>query len=238
MRVELLGVMSEAACASCGRPGAELVDRHVCGGCGAPQPRRADEDPFGALEAPVRFAQDLPELERRYFRLSRLLHPDRFTTAASAWRVLSLDRMSFLNEAYRTLKDPDDRRRALLARFGRGQPADGRAGSERGRKLAVAELAEQWFELQEAFLENPDSAVVRAREFGKDLDTREKAIATAIERAEILADGELTTAPDTASPALLARLDELVALLQQRAYLQSLARDLARRSPGARAGES
>ncbi|MGD0093834.1 MAG: DnaJ domain-containing protein, partial [Planctomycetota bacterium] len=48
----------------------------------------------------------LDELQKRYYALSRELHPDRFMQKPEAERARALDMSSALNDAYRTLKDP------------------------------------------------------------------------------------------------------------------------------------
>ena len=53
--------------------------------------------------------------ERRFTDLSRKLHPDYFYNAPPAERLASLERSSYLNDAYRTLRNPVSRIEHLLA---------------------------------------------------------------------------------------------------------------------------
>ena len=70
-----------------------------------PQPVRAEEDLFTALGLTRRFEVHLEDLEKRYYEISRLLHPDRFASAKEANRN-STERMSLVNQGYATLKSP------------------------------------------------------------------------------------------------------------------------------------
>ena len=54
------------------------------------------------------------DLEQRYRALSRQFHPDYFHNASAAERRISLERSSYLNDAYRALKNPVSRIEYLL----------------------------------------------------------------------------------------------------------------------------
>lgn len=56
----------------------------------------------------------MADLEQRYRALSRQFHPDYFYNASAAERRASLERSSYLNDAYRTLKNPLTRVEYLL----------------------------------------------------------------------------------------------------------------------------
>ena len=53
-----------------------------------------------------RLTFDPAELEQKFRTLSRQFHPDYFYNATPAERRASLERSSYLNDAYRTLKQP------------------------------------------------------------------------------------------------------------------------------------
>jgi curved DNA-binding protein CbpA len=57
---------------------------------------------------------DLDDLQRRFYSLSRELHPDRYTRATPAERTRALEASAVLNDAYRTLRDPVARAGYLL----------------------------------------------------------------------------------------------------------------------------
>lgn len=77
------------------------------------------QDPFGLFDLPVSFDVDLDELERRYHRLQRIVHPDRHAGGSENERRLAMQMTAKLNEAYDTLCSPLARTRCLLERHGR-----------------------------------------------------------------------------------------------------------------------
>src|SRR5262245_50990388 len=87
------------------------------------------------------------DLEQRYRALSRQFHPDYFYNASAAERRASLERSSYLNDAYRALKNPVSRIEYLLKLEGQQSPADGRAGAP--EQSVPAGLLEEVFELNE-----------------------------------------------------------------------------------------
>ncbi len=119
---------------------------HLCSACNSPQPRLAGETYFSALSAPIRFGQDQSSIQRRFYELSRALHPDRFARSAPEVRQASLSRMSFLNEAFDFLKKREEIREYLFSSFG--------VSCGGGGGLWMMELSERWFEIQE--LQEPD----------------------------------------------------------------------------------
>ena len=79
----------------------------------APLARSADF--FSFLGLPRKLNLDMADLEQRYRALSRQFHPDYFYNAPAAERRASLEKSSYLNDAYRTLRDPVRRIEYLLA---------------------------------------------------------------------------------------------------------------------------
>jgi len=57
----------------------------------------------------------MADLEQRYRALSRQFHPDYFYNAPPTERLASLERSSYLNDAFRTLRNPVSRIEHLLA---------------------------------------------------------------------------------------------------------------------------
>jgi molecular chaperone HscB len=98
-----------------------------------------------------KLALDLADLEQRFYRLSRELHPDRFQRSTPAERERSLNASATLNDAYRTLRDPVSRAEYVLKRL--GLAADS--------KQAPPELLEEVFALNEA-LEEQNAAQLAA----------------------------------------------------------------------------
>jgi molecular chaperone HscB len=69
---------------------------------------------FAFLGLPRRLTMDMSVLEQRFRELSRQYHPDYFYNASQKERLESLERSSFLNDAYRTLRNPVSRIEYLL----------------------------------------------------------------------------------------------------------------------------
>src|SRR5262245_10522072 len=94
----------------------------------------------------------MTDLEQRYRALSRQFHPDYFYNAPAAERRASLERSSYLNDAYRVLKNPVARIEYLLRL--EGVQAE---GSDRGATKVPAGLLEEVFALNEELDEIRDA---------------------------------------------------------------------------------
>lgn len=70
---------------------------------------------FELLGLPVSFAVDANALDSAYRELQGRVHPDRFASASEAERRVAMQWATKANEAYRTLRNPVDRARYLLA---------------------------------------------------------------------------------------------------------------------------
>lgn len=88
----------------------------------------------------------LDDLQKRFYALSRELHPDRFMRKTEAERQRALEMSSALNDAYRTFKDPIKRAQYLLA-------LEGFDIGEQRSKDVPPELLEEVFELNMALEE-------------------------------------------------------------------------------------
>jgi molecular chaperone HscB len=109
-------------------------------------------DYFTFLGVPRKLALDADTLEKNFRTLSRLFHPDYFYNASSAERRASLERSSYLNDAYRTLKQPVSRMVYLLELEGfSGVSADRPSGAPGTRAAAHVppSLLEEVFALNE-----------------------------------------------------------------------------------------
>jgi molecular chaperone HscB len=103
-------------------------------------------DYFEIFGLPRSLNLSLDELQKRFYALSRELHPDRFMTKPEAERQRALDLSSALNDAYRTFKDPIKRAQYLLA-------LEGFEIGEQRSKDVPPELLEEVFELNMALEE-------------------------------------------------------------------------------------
>jgi molecular chaperone HscB len=126
-------------CHDCG--GGAPVDAHFCPQCTKILSIGRHGDYFSFMGLARRLILDPAELEQRFRTLSRQFHPDYFYNATPAERRASLERSSYLNDAYRTLKQPIARVEYLLQ-------LEGFAPAESGNKVPPA-LLEEVFALNE-----------------------------------------------------------------------------------------
>ncbi len=187
----------------------------MCNSCGGAQPVPANRDYFALLGVPPRLILESCALERRFYELSRALHPDRFSNAPVSVRRSSLEWMSLVNQAYKTLRDPMTRREYLLSLH--GIDLEGRGG-------VPLQLAESWFDLQDTLNEN---ASEQSRE--KVLGFRAQLSQIQSELSSRLSDldrkiDEAAAHSEEGNALLL----ELAQALRKRTYLDSLFRDVQR----------
>jgi molecular chaperone HscB len=150
--------LSILECRNCGA-GAP-VDEHFCPQCSRILALGRHGDYFAFLGLRRRLRIDAQGLEKRFRDLSRQFHPDYYYNAAPAERLASLERSSYLNDAYRTLKNPVSRVEHLLAI--EGLPP---AKSEEGTAKVPPSLLEEVFALNEELDE-----IRELRESGTDPD--------------------------------------------------------------------
>ena len=169
-------------CRNCGA-GAP-IDEHFCPNCSRILALGRHGDYFTFLGLPKRLRIDVHELETRFRELSRKFHPDYYYNATAAERLASLERSSYLNDAYRALRNPVSRIEHLLAIEGMAAPQSESAspGSERGESTRSGQgggstgsgqpgkvppaLLEEVFELNEEL-----DSIREAREAGDDAAT-------------------------------------------------------------------
>src|SRR5258706_13709572 len=116
------------ACRECGA--GSPLDAHFCLQCTKilSLPRRADY--FSFLGLPRKLNIDTADLEQRFRALSRQFHPDYFYNAPPAERRASLERASYLNDAYRTVRQPIARVEYLLQLEGLAPRSPEEAGKQ------------------------------------------------------------------------------------------------------------
>jgi molecular chaperone HscB len=102
------------------------------------------KDYFSFLGLPRKLNLDMADLEKRFRALSRQFHPDYFVNAAAAERRRSLEQSSYLNDAYRTLKNPAARLEYLLGLEGLALK-----GPQEASKAVPPALLEEVFALNE-----------------------------------------------------------------------------------------
>jgi molecular chaperone HscB len=134
--------VSIQACRHCGS-GAPM-DAHFCPQCEKILTLARHGDYFRFFGLPHKLGLDPADLEQRFRTLSRQFHPDYFYNATSAERLASMERSSYLNDAYRTLRQPLDRVEYLL-KVEKMALKDRRATAGQ----VPAELLEEFFQLSE-----------------------------------------------------------------------------------------
>ncbi len=219
--------VSTLECRSCGA-GAP-VDEHFCPQCSRILALGRHGDYFSFLGLPRRLVIDQAQLERRFRDLSRQFHPDYFYNAAPAERLASLERSSYLNDAYRALRNPITRIEHLLAIEGlpSAKSEDHSAGSGQaaakvppGLLEEVFELNEQLDEIRESREAGGDPAMLRERleSARKPIDLKREEHEREVETLSAQWDRQ-----STASPAeKRATLDALRERLLERNYINNL----------------
>jgi molecular chaperone HscB len=145
----LLPAKTLQECRDCG--GGAPIDAHFCPQCTKILSLGRHGDYFAFVGMPRKLNLDAAELERKFRTLSRQFHPDFFYNATTAERRASLERSSYLNDAYRTLKDPVARLQYLLQLEGlrAANPADASKQVPPGLLEEVFALNEELDEIRE-----------------------------------------------------------------------------------------
>jgi molecular chaperone HscB len=159
--------VDEAECRTCGA-GAPL-DEHFCPNCSRILALGRHGDYFSFLGLSRQLNIDPQELEQNFRALSRKFHPDYYYNATPQERLASLERSSYLNDAYRALRNPASRIEHLLAI--EGLPP---AKSEEATAKVPPALLEEVFALNEELDE-----IREARESGADPDALRVRLAAA-----------------------------------------------------------
>jgi molecular chaperone HscB len=129
-------------CKSCG--GGAPIDVHFCPQCTKILSLGRHGDYFSFFGLPRKLSIDPSDFERRFRALSRQFHPDFFYNATPAERRASLERSSYLNDAYRALKQPVTRVEYLLQLEGLAA-----RGPQEASQQVPAALLEEVFALNE-----------------------------------------------------------------------------------------
>jgi molecular chaperone HscB len=187
-----------------------------CRFCNTLQAPRPDYYRFFGL--PALLDLDLSELQNAFYRLSRLLHPDRYTRATERERTYSLEAAAILNDAYRVLRDPVERAEYVLKEAGFD------IGEQRGRDVPP-ELLEEVFELNMALdeLRSGDDSVIPQLEESRS-QFLDMLAALDEDLLALFRKHDSTTGPDER----LAVLGEIRGLLNRRRYIRNLVNEVDR----------
>ncbi len=201
------------------------MDEHFCPQCSRilALGRHGDYFTFFGLPRKLTIAQD--ELERRFRELSRKFHPDYYYNASPAERLASLERSSYLNDAYRALRTPATRIEHLLAIEGLpSTKSEGESGAAKVPPALLEEvfaLNEELDEIREQRESGADAAALAARlQAAREPIDREARGARAADRG---VERAWDSQADAASPAdRRATLEALRERLLERNYINNL----------------
>ncbi len=196
--------MATENCWHCGHaPESSLFCRY----CNSLQRPKPDYYRFLGLERKLHLDPD--DLQQRFYRLSRLLHPDRYLRRTPTERQYSLEATAILNDAYRVLRDPVTRAEYVLKELGCG-------GGQNRSKDVPPELLEEVFELNMALEElRGGDETVRPQ-----LEEARKRFAGLIEESDERLDDLARQFDDTGDRAVLGQIR---VTLDRRRYLRNLA---------------
>lgn len=215
----ILGVVTERNGSKCWSCGALAPEGDVCPECGRLQPFPAGSDHWAVLGLERRLGLDRSDLQQRFHRLNRRLHPDYFRLRSSEEQTISLEASAAVNTAYRALRDPVGRVEYLLELEGLGLGTAGQA-------KPPADLFEEILELQEARMElrtaDADEApALRARLEGARTELGARRARAETELAACFPEWD--AGDDETRRRVLGRMRDILAA---RAYLRTILRDL------------
>ena len=177
-----------------------------CDACKSLQPPARDYYEF--LDMPRQLAIDGKDLEKRFYALSRQLHPDLFSRKPPREQEYALDASAILNDAYRTLKDPVARALYVLKQ-------EGYNIAEQGTKDVPPELLEEVFDL--------NMAIEELREGDEDARAQLESARHRFERMRDEIDGTLQCQfAEWDAGQERAKLDEIRGQLNRRKYITNL----------------
>src|SRR5205823_7371540 len=140
----------------------EVTGEYFCEQCVKVQPVSKDVDYFSCLGLSRRLNIDIPQLEQKFYELSRAFHPDFYQNKTETERQISLGNSALLNTAYRTLKDPFQRAEYLL-RLEAGAAKDIRTSPPADLFEEILALQEDLEEFRAAAAEDEPSSTDRLR---------------------------------------------------------------------------
>jgi molecular chaperone HscB len=215
------------------------VDVHFCPRCDKIMTLGRHGDYFRFFGLQRRLQIDSRDLEQRFRALSRQFHPDFYQGSTSPERLASLERSSYLNDAFRTLRDPIARLEYVLKLEG-FSPKESRDASNQ----VPARLLEEVFDWNEQIDEiqalraagaAPADLAARIDAARRPLDARlaehERQLQGLMARHDAqFDDGDAEGRHST--------LDALRTLVLERTYLTHLLAAVARESAGGAEGAS
>jgi molecular chaperone HscB len=175
-------------------------------------------DYFTFFDLPRKLALDTEELQRRFYELSRRLHPDRYGGRPPEEQQYALDATALLNDAYRTLREPVRRAEYLLKQEGFD------VGEQRSNNVPP-ELLEEVFELNmmlEELREGDEST-------RPQLEQERERFRRMLHRVDCDLEHEFAVYDEEPDPSVLSVIRTI---LNRRRYIQNLVREVERALAG------
>jgi molecular chaperone HscB len=211
--------MTERSGSKCWSCGAGAPDGGVCPECGRLQPFPAGSDHWAVLGLERRLGLDRADLQERFHRLNRRLHPDYFRLRSPEEQAISLEASAAVNAAYRALRDPVSRVEYLLE-------LEGMALGTAGQAKPPADLFEEILELQEARMELQTADAEEAPALRARLESARSELGSRRAGAEVELTAcfpEWDAGDGETRRRVLGRMRDILAT---RAYLRTVLRDL------------
>jgi molecular chaperone HscB len=232
----LVAPSTKIACWSCGSE--NDASALFCARCGKLQPS-VPADYFQVFGLPRRLQLDRAALEKRFYQLSRKLHPDLYARASDQEQQWSLEKSSLLNDAWRTLRDPLFRTEYLLELQGirleeqsRDATDAATASGTAKQQIVPPDLLEEVFELnmqleemRMAHASGEDDPALKAdlqaarQNFAEQLEAAMQQLQSLWVEWDNAAEAENEAAQQAAQ-------QKIVSLLNRRSYIRNLVRDV------------
>jgi molecular chaperone HscB len=199
------------------------VDVHFCPRCDRILTLGRHGDYFTFFGLRRRLRLDMKDLEHRFRALSRLFHPDYFHNGTTTERLASLERSSYLNDAFRTLRDPMARLEYLLKLEG-FTPKESRDATTRvpqGLLEEVFELNEELEAIQDMRAEGASASEISLR-LHAARQPIEANLARHEEQLDALMSAHDARLEENDAEGRRAALSEMRTLLLERTYLMNL----------------
>ncbi len=139
----------------------------------------ASMSPFDIFKIPKQFALDEDQLEKKYFEIQKLIHPDKFANASANEKRVAEQWSTLVNDAYAALKDPVKRAKLLCEAGGIVMNENSSSGIDedflidqlsRSEAIGVAKEAGDTEELEKLKIAVSQDADELIRQIGKAID--------------------------------------------------------------------
>lgn len=185
-------------------------------------------DYFSVFSLEPHLNLDATALEREFHRLSRRLHPDRYARATEPEKQWSLADTAFINDAYRTLKDPLLRTEYVLRLAGSEIGEEHSGKNRRDPSRVPADLLEEVFELNMQLEEMKANRKMGEHDaqLEQDLQAARLKFVALLNDVDDALHAEWTRWDAGTETERVSAQSKMVALLDRRRYLSNLVRDV------------